>query len=158
MVCFIAPLTPGYWKNHAANSNSKGQYYSSSCSSLKSSSCNTQGPYAIQYLPVMLGGFSVSTILLADPIWGAMNCSSSTDQGAVGCLAGQLLAAKLNVKNGSNPCINTTIGNADTFLAGLTPPYSGGTWKPTNPLTTTQRTQALNLQNKLNNYNNNQGC
>jgi len=148
-----APATMGYWKNHAANSTSGKPFYSSDCSKLKSSSCSTNGPWTIQFLAQSLGGYSVSTIVLADPIWGAANCSSSTSQGAVGCLAGQLLAAELNVANKAcpgNPPISTTIGNANAFLTSIG--YSGpsGTYS----LTAAQRATAIGYQTTLNSYNN----
>ena len=153
---FKAPLTPGYWKNHAADSKSGSghPYYSGDCSKLKYSSCSTNGPFAIQYLPQSLGTYVVSGILLADPIWNAMNCSISTDQGAIGCLAGHLLAAKLNIANGANPCINATIASADAFL--VTKNYQGPGFSYT--LTAAQRTQAINLKNALDKYNNGGGC
>jgi hypothetical protein len=153
---FIAALTPGYWKNHAADSKSGSghPYYSGDCSKLKSSSCSTNGPFAKQYLPQSLNGYSVSSILLADPIWAAMNCSSTKDQDAVGCLAAHLLAAKLNVANGANPCINPTIASADAFLTAIGYTGPGKTYT----LSPAQRTQAINLKSALDKYNNGGGC
>src|SRR5439155_1180747 len=72
-------LTPGYWKNHQAATTA--------------------------HLPQQLGGYTVATYQQAVDVFNAMNCSNSSPQNAVGCLAGQLLAAELNVDNGSNPCI-----------------------------------------------------
>jgi hypothetical protein len=83
-----------------------------------------------------------------------MNCSSSSAQGAVGCLAGHLLASKLNVKNGSDPCINTAIANADLFLKSIGYVGPTGTYK----LTAAQRNQAISLKNALDKYNNGGGC
>jgi hypothetical protein len=51
----------------------------------------------------------VSNILTAGKIFAAMNCSSTKDQDAVGCLAGHLLASKLNRANGSLACIDPVI-------------------------------------------------
>jgi hypothetical protein len=83
-----------------------------------------------------------------------MNCSSTTAQDAVGCLAGHLLAAKLNVANGANKCIGMAISEADTFLRSIK--YTGPA--ATYRLTTTQRTQALRIKDVLDPYNNNVGC
>jgi len=157
-VChYRAPLTMGYWKNHAANSNKNGANYSSDCSKLKSSSCSTNGKWTIQYLPQSLGGYSVTTIVLADPIWGAANCGASTDQGAIGCLAGQLLAAKLNLANGScpgNPAIGSTVTNADALLVSVN--YQGP--NKTYSLNAAQRASAISLKTLLDSYNNGNSC
>lgn len=154
-VCrFNAPLTPGYWKNHAANAKNSGPYSSTLCKTLKYSSCSNNGVWTIQYLPQTLGTFSVANIGVADGIWGLMNCSSSSDQGAVGCLAGHLLAAKLNVANIANPCISPTIASADLLLASVG--YSGPTW--TGTLTPAQRALAISLKTTLDTYNNGGGC
>jgi hypothetical protein len=83
-----------------------------------------------------------------------MNCGSSKDQDAIGCLAGHLLSAKLNVANGSDTCINATIAAADTFLAGI--PYNGPTG--TYTLTAAQRAQAISLKTAFDKYNNGKGC
>jgi hypothetical protein len=161
-------FTPGYWKNHMANSNSKGPSYSTSCKTLSTygGSCSTQGPWTIQYLPVSLGNFSVPDIVTASKIFQAMNCGTSMTQGAVGCLAGELLAIKLNLANGSPafPCIQQTITNADAFLkgqtltgwpagvTGLNPAYTGPSG--TYTLNAAQRAFALSLQTTIDNYNN----
>jgi hypothetical protein len=127
----IAPrnqaLSAGYWKNH---------------------------PTQMQpLLPVTLGSFPVSTTAIANAIFNAMNCSSTKDQDAVGCLAGQLLAAKLDVKNGASNCINTVIAQADALLVAIA--YHGpGKYT----LTTAQRTQLISLKNALDKYNNGLGC
>ena len=73
---------------------------------------------------------------------------------AVGCLTGQLLAAKLNVKNGASTCIAPTIASADTFLfsVGYTGPNA------TYTLTAAQRAQAIELKDVLDKYNNGLGC
>lgn len=83
-----------------------------------------------------------------------MNCGSSKDQAAVGCLAGHLLAAKFNVANGALNCINPVIAQADAFLISIN--YSGPTGKYT--LTAAQRSLAIDLKNKLDAYNNNISC
>ncbi len=127
----IAPrtqaLSAGYWKNH---------------------------PTQMQpLLPVTLGTFPVATTTIANAIFNAMNCSSTKDQDAVGCLAGQLLAAKLNVKNGASNCINTVIAQADALLTTIG--YHG---PAKYTLTTAQRTQLVSLKNALDKYNNGLGC
>jgi len=91
-----------------------------------------------------------------------MNCSSSKPTDAIGCLAGHLLAAKLNVKNGANSCIAPIIAKADAFLSsqvvdGVTGiNYTGpsGTYS----LTTAQRNLAISLKTLLDKYNNNISC
>src|SRR5438552_6506972 len=70
----IAPRnTIGYWKNHR--------------------------PQTTALLPQKLGNYTVSTFAQATAVFNATNCGSSTSQGAIGCLAGQLLAAELNLAN-----------------------------------------------------------
>jgi hypothetical protein len=127
----IAPrtqaLSAGYWKNH---------------------------PMQMQpLLPVTLGDFPIASTNDASKVFNAMNCSSTKDQDAVGCLAGQLLAAKLNVKNGASNCINTVIAQADALLVAI---GYHGPGKYT--LTTAQRTQLISLKNALDKYNNGLGC
>jgi hypothetical protein len=155
-------LTPGYWKNHLANSNSKGPFYTADCKTVSKlgGSCSTQGPWAIQYLPKSLGNYAVDSIGKAASVFQAMNCSSSTAQNAIGCLAGHLLATKLNLANGSPgfQCILDTVANADKFLSGQTvngvPGINyigpGGTYALTAP----QRALAISLMTTMNNYNN----
>jgi hypothetical protein len=125
-----APLTPGFWKNHESATS--------------------------RLLPVKLGPYTVSTFSQAQAVFDAMNCSNSSSQGAFGCLAGQLLAAKLNVKNGgpTPTCATSAITSADTLLT------SGGYIGPsgTYTLTATQRSQAVALANTLSTYNNKGTC
>jgi hypothetical protein len=185
---FRAPVTPGYWKNHLADATSGvgHPYYDSYCptTALKNAggSCSTQGPWAKQYLPKSLGAFSVSNILTAAQVFSAMSCSFSgnsanQNQQAIGCLAGQLLAAKLNVANGANTCINTTITTADAFLTNppltaVTFPSGGYTANSINYIgpagnyttitytgtTNNQRAVAIALKTKFDTYNNGGGC
>jgi predicted outer membrane repeat protein len=102
---------------------------------------------------ITLGGWSVDALTDANAVWKAMNCAPKKLD-AVGCLAGQLLTAKLNVANGADACIAGTITAADTFLSGIS--YAG----PTGPysLTKAQRKAALALKDTLSAYNNNVGC
>jgi hypothetical protein len=83
----IGAFTPGYWKNHLANSSSKGPFYSSECNPISKfgGSCSNNGPWAIQYLPQTLGTYQVKSITTAAQIFKAMNCGSSKD--AIDCLA-----------------------------------------------------------------------
>jgi hypothetical protein len=161
-------LTPGYWKNHLANSNSKGPFYSTDCKTVSKSggSCSTQGPWAIQYLPLSLGNYAVDSsggigaIIKAAKVFQAMNCSSSKPQDAIGCLAGHLLATKLNLANGSPqfPCILQTVANADAFLSGQTvngvPGINYVGPSGTYALTAAQRALAVSLKTTMDNYNN----
>jgi hypothetical protein len=129
-------LTPGYWKNHL------GQ--------------------ASQYLPLNLGSYTVDTKTKVTKVFNAMNCSSSKPNDAIGCLAGHLLAAKLNVANGGDTCILPVIAQADTFLSGGTVngvpgiTYTGPSGKYT--LSPAQRNLAVSLKTLLDNYNNNISC
>jgi hypothetical protein len=105
-------------------------------------------------LPQSLGNFAVNDIVTVAKIFKAMNCSSSKDQDAVGCLAGHLLAAKLNRANGSLACIDPVIAQADAFQLSIN--YSGPGAKYT--LTPAQRSTAISLKTALDQYNNNISC
>jgi hypothetical protein len=113
--------TPGYWKNH---------------------------PEAIT-LGLKLGNYTVATTVDALAVFNAMNCSGSKANDMVGCLAGQLLAAKLNLANGNSTCIQATVNSADAFLASIG--YSGPSGSYS--LTSAQRTTAERLKNALDKYN-----
>jgi hypothetical protein len=123
-----SPLTPGYWKNH-----------------MKAS-----------YLPLLLGNFSVSTTTIAANVFSGMNCSASQPQGAVGCLTGHELAAKLNLENHATECpaIDSAISSADAFLIAVG--YVGPTG--TYTLSATDRAQAVSLAGTLDSYNNGKLC
>jgi hypothetical protein len=166
--CYPAPLTPGYWKNHLAPSNDPD------CRKLKYGSCSSNGPWAKPCLigpPVLvLGNYSVGTISLAGQVFDGMNCSSSKPQDAIGCLAGHLLAAKLNrCSLGTDPCIDNVIALANQFLTN--PPatqvtfggYTATSINYTGPtatynLTGPQRSLAVALKTALDRYNNGLGC
>jgi hypothetical protein len=127
----VARLTPGYWKNHQAQTTA--------------------------LLPYTLGNYSVGDFAAVTAVFNAMNCgiANNQSQSAVACLAGHLLAAKLNVKNGADGCIVPTIAAADAFLISIG--YSGPTSSyPT--LTATQRSTAISLKTTLDQYNNNISC
>jgi hypothetical protein len=122
------PNTPGYWKNHRAQTEA--------------------------LLPIMLGNYLVSSFSTVSAIFNGMNCSGTKDQDAVGCLAGHLLATKLNVKNGADNCINAKIAEGDTLLASIG--YAGP--KKTYTLTAQQRAQLIAVKDALDKYNNGLGC
>ena len=95
-------------------------------------------------LPQMLGGYTVSTFAQAKAIFDAMKCSD-----AVNCLAGHLLAAQLDVANGSSICITGVIFQANQFLTNVG--YAGpGSYT----LTAAQRARAISLAQALDNYTN----
>jgi hypothetical protein len=162
----LGSFTAGYWKNHLASSNSSGPFVSPECETIRSfgGSCSNNGPWAIQYLPKLLGNFSVSTISTAARILSGANCSSSKDHDGIGCLTGQLLATKLNLANGSLACpgILQAVADADAFLKGLTVngvpginyvgPAGGYT------LTAAQRNFVISLKTKFTTYNDNISC
>jgi hypothetical protein len=95
-------------------------------------------------LPQSLGGYTVSTFAQATAIFDAMKCSQPAN-----CLAGHLLAAELDVANGSAPCIASTISNANSFLISIG--YNG---VQTYSLTKAQAGQALGYEATLDNYTN----
>jgi len=139
-----AGLTPGYWKNHLAANGTAG------CSSLPSGTgCSKNGPFTKQYLPLNLGNYTVSTIQQAANVFVGMNCSNSSGQNAVGCLAGQLLAAELNVANGASHCADTVISDANAFLISINYTGPSGTYT----LTSAQRSTAVQLAGELSAYN-----
>jgi uncharacterized repeat protein (TIGR02543 family) len=108
-------------------------------------------------LPITLGTYNVNTQTKARAVFKATNCGVKTGD-AVGCLAGQLLVAKLNIAaEVASDCITATAANADTFLTA--PPT--GTVSYTGPgtytLTKTQRKTALTMANSLATFNTS-GC
>jgi hypothetical protein len=125
--CGVA-LTIGYWKNHQRHTE--------------------------LLLPVTLGSFAVTNFSTARAVFDASNCASKTSQGAVGCLAGQLLASTLNVKNNASSCIQPTIDQANAFLISIGYIGPSGTYT----LTDAQRAQAIQLKTALDKYNNTGNC
>jgi hypothetical protein len=123
-------FTPGYWKNHPTQSGA--------------------------LLPITLGTFSVKDARTLSAIFSGMNCSSTKELDAVGCLAGHLLAAKLNVKNGADNCINAVIAEADALLTSLG--YQGPGKPLPRKLTATERALVIRLKDALDVYNNGGGC
>jgi hypothetical protein len=106
----------------------------------------------------------VATITDAAKVFKSMNCSSSKPNDAIGCLAGHLLATKLNLANGSLACpgILQAVADADAFLKGQTVNgvpginYVGPSGSYT--LTAAQRNLAVSLKTALDRYNNNISC
>jgi hypothetical protein len=95
-------------------------------------------------LPQSLGGYTVSTFAQASAIFDAMKCSD-----AVNCLAGHLLAAELDVANGSSICITGVIFQANKLLTKVG--YAGpGSY----PVSASQRADAIGFEQALNNYTN----
>jgi uncharacterized repeat protein (TIGR01451 family) len=123
----VAALSAGYWKNHPVQTTS--------------------------LLSITLGSYTVGTFARATDVFANMNCGRTSANDAVGCLAGQLLAAKLNVKNGAGTCI-ATIASADALLVAIGYTGPGAAYTPT----ATQRGQALALKSALDAYNNGLGC
>jgi uncharacterized repeat protein (TIGR01451 family) len=121
-------LSAGYWKNHEAHTTS--------------------------LLPITLGSYTVGTFAQAKAVFNNMNCGASSANDAVGCLAAQLLAAKLNVKNGAGTCIAPTLASADAFLTSVGYTGPGATYT----LTASQRAEAIQLKDALDKYNNGLGC
>jgi uncharacterized repeat protein (TIGR01451 family) len=121
-------LSAGYWKNHQA--------------------------HTVSLLSITLGNYTVGTYAEATAVFANMNCGKSSANDAGGCLAGQLLAAKLNVKNGASTRIAPTIASADAFLISIGYTGPNGTYT----LTAAQRAQAIQLKDMLDRYNNRLGC
>jgi hypothetical protein len=116
---FAPALTPGYWKNHPAQTTA--------------------------LLPIALGGYTVGTFAQARAIFDAMKCSSPID-----CLAGHLLAAKLDLASGSNPSILPVIAQADALLAAVNYAGPGDFTSPT----AAQKALALQLEQLIDAYTN----
>jgi hypothetical protein len=95
-------------------------------------------------LPQSLGNYTVSTFAQATAVFDAMKCSD-----AVNCLAGHLLAAQLDVANGSSICITGVIFQANLFLKKVG--YAG---PASYTISASQRAQAISLEQQLDNYTN----
>jgi len=95
-------------------------------------------------LPQMLGGYTVSTFAQAKAVFNAMKCSD-----AINCLAGHLLAAQLDVANGSSICITGVIFQANELLTNVG--YAG---PASYSVSASVRAQALSLEQALDNYTN----
>ena len=95
-------------------------------------------------LPQSLGSYAVSTFAQASAVFDAMKCSD-----AVNCLAGHLLAAELDVANGSSICITGVIFQANQFLISVN--YNG---PASYTISASQRAKALAFAQTLDNYTN----
>jgi hypothetical protein len=95
-------------------------------------------------LPQMLGGYTVSTFDQAKAVFDAMKCKD-----AVNCLAGHLLAAQLDVANGSSTCIAGVIFQANRLLTNMG--YAG---PASYTVGAKVRAKAINLEQELDNYTN----
>lgn len=95
-------------------------------------------------LPQTLGHYTVSTFDQAVAVFNDMKCSDAID-----CLAGHLLAAKLDLANGSSICIVGVVFEADQLLKNVH--YNGpGSYS----ISSARRAYALTLEAELNNYTN----
>jgi hypothetical protein len=100
-------------------------------------------------LPQSLGGWSVATSGAATSIFDASNCGRPRGD-AVNCLAGQLLATKLSIENGSDhACIDAAVTAADAFLADTVGYHGVGAYT----LSKANRSTATTLQKALGAYN-----
>jgi hypothetical protein len=115
-------LTPGYWKNHELQTTA--------------------------LLPQSLGTYyTVKSFTDATAVFDNMNNGNAT---ALGGLAGQLLAAELNVAGGGGaPCVQAAISHANALLSSLF--YVGP--GPSYNLASWQRQDAIALGTTLANYN-----
>ena len=168
-VCrFNAPLTIGYWKTHLGKSSNPND-----CQGLSlpnGTGCSNNGPWTKYLLGKSicdgctvgkLGNFTVTTIQQAAYVFNANNCSNAptTDANAAGCLAAQLLGAELNVGNGANFCICSTIKDANKLLAAVNYTVAAnGTVSANFTGSGYTRADAVALKTTLDNYNNNKGC
>ena len=95
-------------------------------------------------LPQPLGGYTVSTFAQATAVFDAMKCKD-----AINCLAGHLLAAELDVANGSSICITGVIFQANQLLTKVG--YAG---PASYTVTAAERAHALSLEQALDSYTN----
>jgi hypothetical protein len=96
-------------------------------------------------LPITLGNYNVNTFAKASAIFDAMKCSAPID-----CLAGHELAAKLDLKSGSNPSITPVIAQADALLIQVNYNGAGNYTAPT----AAQKALALQLETLIDAYTN----
>jgi hypothetical protein len=128
--CSGCTLTIGYWKNHAG--------------------LTKQTDMLTRWLPVLLGNVggtksvNINTAALAVKFLGFNGDASN----GINKLYGQLLAAKLNVKNGAgSSAVASVMTAADGFLAT----NNQDNWKN---LSKNQKPQVLEWMNALDNFNN----
>jgi hypothetical protein len=122
-------LSKGYWMNHAG--------------------LGPQPDEVTQYLPIWLGTPNGAKSVQVTTAVQAVNLLNYNDDASNGInrLYGQLLAAKLNIKNGvSSSTIDTVISDADAFLAT----NNAGDW---SSLSSAQKTQVNAWMSTLEQYN-----
>ena len=120
-------LTPGYWKTH-----------------LSYTGAHPTAPYTHEFLPKSLGSYVVSTTAKAFAVLQDLACKTT----GINCLAGQLLAAELNIAafGPATPGITAIVAQANVLLT--TVGYGGpGTY------TTTYAATAKALAAELSTYN-----
>jgi hypothetical protein len=131
----VQTLTPGYWKTHP------GTLTNHKCIS---GPPHPTTPCTIGELPLKLGTYTVSTFAEACAVLSHLTCKTT----GINCLAGQLLAAELNLGHGTNTCIMTVVNEANTLLSAVG--YNG---PRVYHDTKTQAALAKTLANKLSIYN-----
>jgi hypothetical protein len=125
---FTANFTPGYWKNHRAATTA--------------------------LLSIVLGagggwpGYTVDTFEKAQAILSGMGCGVN---GPLQCMAGMLLAADLNLKQGGNTCIQGVIDQANALLAKYH--YNGFIVGKYPNVTAADNLLAMKLHDQLSSYN-----
>ena len=102
----------------------------------------THGSVTATLLPQTLGTYVVSTSTQSTDGFNAMKCSD-----AINCLAGHLLAAELDVANGSSICIRGVIFQANSLLTTV-----GYTGPGSDTVTTAQHDAAISLATTLDDY------
>lgn len=117
----------------------------------------------VPLLPQPLGNYIVNLTQvggqaspqMAVDVFNAMNCSNSSAPTVVSCLAGEQLAAELNIKHGANVChIAGTVSAVNTFLVAIAYAGPNGKYK----LSPDQRRQATSDSNALDAYNTDATC
>ena len=120
-------LTPGYWKTHLAYTGG-----------------HPTAPYTAEYLPKSLGTYVVDTTAKAFAVLQDLACKTT----GINCLAGQLLAAELNIAafGPATPGITAIVAQANALLT--TAGYHGPAAYPT-----TWAATAKHLATELSAYN-----
>jgi len=125
--------TIGYWKNHAGGRGNNPDVVT-------------------QYLPIWLGtpgGTKSVEVTTAAQAIRILSMDEGHPSNGITKLRAQLLATKLNIKNGANPAsIADTIAAADELLAAHA-------WSDWAGLTADERAEILELMSKLDWFNNN---
>ena len=159
----VDPVDPSYWNNNLANTDASGPFHSTECKAAKKEKgrCSLEAPWAIQYLPKLLGNYSVDSIVEAAAVFRSLKCKAKDP---IGCLAAEGLGTKLNLANGSLACpsILQAVADTDAFLKGQTVEGVAGInyVGPSGDyaLTDAQHDMAESLQDLLDGYNSDLGC